>query len=167
MKRDFQIKEIDELEIPIIQDLTKRIWPQTYSHIISQSQIDYMLEMMYSTSSLEKQIRAGNKFFIVYDNTEPVGFTSYSKENVADTFKLQKLYVLPEKQDAGFGKALLHHVLADVKKNGGKHLILQVNRHNNKAIAFYERNGFIVELNADFDIGNGFQMNDYIMGILL
>jgi ribosomal protein S18 acetylase RimI-like enzyme len=42
-------------------------------------------------------------------------------------------------------------------------LRLQVNRQNYKAINFYFRNGFIIESIADFDIGDGYFMNDFIM----
>jgi hypothetical protein len=37
-----------------------------------------------------------------------------------------------------------------------------VNRYN-KARAFYEKLGFVVIDEKDFDIGNGYFMNDYVM----
>ena len=40
---------------------------------------------------------------------------------------------------------------------------LQVNRSNFKAINFYFKKGFVIESAADFDIGNGFFMNDFVM----
>jgi hypothetical protein len=40
---------------------------------------------------------------------------------------------------------------------------LTVNRKNYKAINFYFKNGFTIKEIADFDIGNGFFMNDFIM----
>jgi ribosomal protein S18 acetylase RimI-like enzyme len=48
-----------------------------------------------------------------------------------------------------------------MKKNA-KALQLQVNRFN-KAKEFYEKLGFTVIKTADFDIGNGYFMNDYVM----
>ena len=162
-----RIVEISAAQIPLIQELTQRVWPQTYKSIISEVQIEFMLEMMYSTAALQKQMREGHHFLVIYDNQEAAGFASFAKEIKADTFKLHKLYVLQEKQHLGFGRGLLLKVKEEVKKRNGTHLILQVNRTNKKAIAFYERNGFEIELSADFDIGNGFQMNDYIMGIQL
>ena len=161
------IFEIDEEQIPLIQELTRNVWPQTYRPIISESQIEFMLEMMYSTASLQKQIRDGHHFLVIEYAGEPVGFCSYAQVNDSTTFKLHKIYLLPEKQDLGLGKCLLLKVINAVKLKGADHLILQVNRANKKAIAFYERNGFVIEQVADFDIGNGFQMNDYIMGIQL
>lgn len=43
---------------------------------------------------------------------------------------------------------------------------LNVNR-NNPAIGFYNRLGFRILRQGDFDIGHGFYMNDYIMGMEL
>jgi hypothetical protein len=43
---------------------------------------------------------------------------------------------------------------------------LQVARKN-KAKYFYEKLGFTVIATADFDIGNGYFMNDYIMELAL
>lgn len=48
-------------------------------------------------------------------------------------------------------------------RNKGEFLQLQVNRYNVNAKAFYEKLGFAVIQEADFDIGNGFFMNDYVM----
>ncbi len=47
----------------------------------------------------------------------------------------------------------------------GRHtLVLQVNKRNTGAIAFYRRAGFEVVREAVFDIGAGFVMDDYVMG---
>ena len=43
-----------------IRSVSERTWPSTYGHIISQAQIDFMLDWMYSNESLEK-----DKFYIV------------------------------------------------------------------------------------------------------
>jgi ribosomal protein S18 acetylase RimI-like enzyme len=40
---------------------------------------------------------------------------------------------------------------------------LQVNRQNYTAINFYFKLGFTIERVADFDIGHGFFMNDFVM----
>ena len=41
---------------------------------------------------------------------------------------------------------------------------LNVNRHN-RALHFYERMGMRVLREGDFPIGDGYYMNDYIMGL--
>jgi GNAT superfamily N-acetyltransferase len=76
--------------------------------------------------------------------------------------KLNKLYVLPEAQGTGAGKALLNQCIEVAKSAGSSSLFLQVNKLNN-AYTFYLKYGFIKEAEFKFDIGNGFFMDDYVM----
>ena len=153
-------------DIPLIKELTFAIWPQTYRSIISQQQIDYMLDMMYSTASLQKQMEEdGCTFIIVYDEKEPVGFASYVESDPA-IWKLNKIYVLPSQQGKGTGKFIINYIISQIKKESAKALQLQVNR-DNKAKHFYEKLGFKVIQTANFDIGNGYFMNDYVMELPL
>lgn len=152
-------------DIPLIRELTFAIWPQTYSSIISQAQIDYMLDMMYSPASLQKQMEDGCAFIIVHDTDTPVAFAAYH-EPKPQIFKLDKIYILPSQQGKGTGKFIINYITTEIKKLGAKALQLQVNRHNN-AKNFYEKLGFTIIDTADFDIGNGYFMNDYVMELYL
>jgi len=153
-------------DIPLIRQLTFAIWPQTYSSIISKEQIDYMLEQMYDPATLQKQIEEdGCTFIIVYDDKEPVAFASYN-ETEPTTWKLNKIYILSTQQGKGTGKFIIHFIIDEIKAKGAKALQLQVNREN-KAKDFYEKLGFKIIQTADFDIGNGYFMNDYVMELSL
>ncbi|MEO6252503.1 MAG: GNAT family N-acetyltransferase [Ferruginibacter sp.] len=159
-------------DIPLIRKLTFSIWPQTYASIISKEQLDYMLDMIYSPASLQKQMQeAGCTFIIVYDDKEPVAFASYNEvkpltEPRGLTWKLNKIYILPSQQGKGTGKFMINYIVDEIKPLHAKALQLQVNRQN-KAKDFYAKLGFTIIETADFDIGNGFFMNDYIMELLL
>ena len=157
----FEIRNATVKDIPLLRELTFRVWPQTYANILTQEQIDYMLEMMYSADALEKQIAEGCQFIIVYENGNPAGFASY-QETESGVWKLHKIYILPNQQGKGTGKFVLNHIITAIKQLNAKALQLQVNRHN-KARDFYEKLGFAVIKIADFDIGNGYFMNDYVM----
>lgn len=156
-----KIRKATSKDIPLIRELTFKVWPQTYAAIISREQIEYMLEMMYSEASLLKQMNEGCRFIIAYDNNEPVGFAS-CQETEPSLFKLHKIYVLNSQQGKGTGKFMIEYLLNDIHQKGGSALQLQVNRHN-KARNFYEKLGFVTIQEADFDIGNGYFMNDYVM----
>jgi GNAT superfamily N-acetyltransferase len=148
-----------------IRSVSERTWPSTYGHIISQEQIDFMLDWMYSDASLEKQMNTGCEFYIASkqnDNgdIDAIGFCSVSPEEGAH--KLNKLYVLPIAQGTGAGKALLNKAIDFAKAAGSTSLFLQVNKQNT-AYTFYLKKGFIKELEFKFDIGNGFYMDDYVM----
>lgn len=155
------IRNTTTADIPLIRELTFKVWPQTYAAIISLEQIDYMLEMMYSETSLQKQMTDGCQFIIVYDVAEPVGFASY-QEIEPSIFKLHKIYVLTSQQGKGTGKFLINWILNEIQKKKAISLQLQVNR-DNKARVFYEKLGFTIINEKDLNIGNGYFMRDFIL----
>ena len=103
----------------------------------------------------------GSEFIFVYDDEEAVGFAAYLPKGHG-VYKLDKIYVLPSQQGKGTGRFVIDHLIDELKQTGATALQLQVNR-DNKAKSFYEKLGFIVVDYQDFDIGNGFFMNDYVM----
>ncbi|MER3499120.1 MAG: hypothetical protein C4308_11045 [Chitinophagaceae bacterium] len=156
------LRSASQKDIPLIRDLTYKVWPQTYATILSKDQIEYMLHKMYSEASLMEQMgKEKHEFVIVSDNKTPVGFASFS-ETEPGIFKLHKIYILPEQQSKGVGRFVINQVIAAIKRKGGKALQLNVNR-NNKAKVFYEKLGFVVIKEEDIDIGSGYFMNDYVM----
>jgi N-acetylglutamate synthase-like GNAT family acetyltransferase len=158
----YQIKKAITKDIPLIRELTFRVWPQTYASILTQEQIDYMLDMMYSEGSLLKQItEQGCQFIIVYEDGNPVGFASYNEEE-PQRWKLNKIYILQNQQGKGTGKFVINYIIEEIKKQNAASLFLQVNQYNN-AKSFYERLGFREVDFINLDIGKGFFMNDFIM----
>ena len=156
------IKKAGVEDIPLIRELCFKIWPQTYAAIISKEQIGYMLELMYSESSLKKQMtEEGCRFIFVYDDERPIGFASFGQVEPG-IFKLHKLYILPDQQGKGTGKFVIDHIISTIKAENISALRLQVNRRN-KAKDFYEKIGFTVLYEFDFPIGNGYVMDDYLM----
>jgi RsiW-degrading membrane proteinase PrsW (M82 family)/ribosomal protein S18 acetylase RimI-like enzyme len=148
-------------DIPLIRDLSLKVWPQTYSSILTTEQIDYMLAMMYSEHSLLNQMKQQHEFIIVNDGQEPVGFASFSLAEPG-VYKLHKIYLLPDMQGKGAGKFVIQEIIKAMVRKGGRILQLNVNR-NNQAKLFYEKLGFRVIREEDIDIGKGYFMNDYIM----
>jgi len=158
------IRKATKEDIETIQSIAKITWAITYT-FLPQGQIEYMLELMYSNNSLLEQMSNKHQFYVAIADENIIGFASVSKQD-ENICKLNKLYVLPTTQKKGAGKALLQMVLAYAKENGAKEIQLQVNRNNN-AKDFYLQQGFTILYEADFEIGNGFFMNDYVMGFKL
>ncbi len=157
------LRRAKEEDLSIIRNLAEQIWPAAYSDIISQGQIEFMLEKMYNQGELLTQLREGHTFFIASDAHEDVGFAGFSIiDSEQHIFKLHKLYVLPKMHGKGVGKILINEVFDKVKAENGKFLQLNVNKAN-KAKDFYEKAGFYIKYSTVLDIGNGFYMDDYVM----
>ncbi|MFN5422947.1 MAG: GNAT family N-acetyltransferase [bacterium] len=152
-------------DISLIQELSHEIWHEVYPSVISSEQIDYMLEIMYSNSSLEDQlITQGHSFILLEIEGKAAGFASYSikSESEPERYRLHKLYVRPNLHGMGLGKSLVKHICHDTIQQGGTELELNVNKKN-QAVSFYKHLGFQVEKEVKIDIGKGFVMDDYIM----
>jgi ribosomal protein S18 acetylase RimI-like enzyme len=161
------IKSASIDDVVTIQKLAAVIWPVTYKEILSADQLDYMLQKFYSTEALQDQmLTKGHQFFVLINNNKDnIGYAAVSNEN-AGTFKLQKLYVLPNQQGKNFGRMLLSEIISFCRKKGAISLILNVNRYN-KARFFYEKFGFKIIDEVDISIGNNYFMNDYVMELNL
>ena len=162
-----EIRKASVDEIVLIQALAKQTFPATYKEIISQQQIDFMMDWMYSIPNLRKQMDEGHLYFILYleNGSVPAGYVSIQKQG-EDLFHLQKIYVLPEFQGMNLGKALFEHAVAEIKRDHPEPCTMELNvNRNNKAVAFYEKMGMHKARQGDFPIGKGFYMNDYIMAM--
>lgn len=149
-----------EKDISTIQALAHEIWNDHYPAIIGQEQVDYMLNHMYAADSMLAQMQSGQQFFLVLDNENPIGFASVENKGSGNYF-LNKCYIKTSTQRSGVGSYVIHEILRNYPDCS--ELRLQVNRQNYKAINFYFKMGFVIEQVADFDIGDGYFMNDFIM----
>jgi RimJ/RimL family protein N-acetyltransferase len=147
-------------DIPIIYKLAEKIWYDHYLTIITAEQIEYMLHKFYSPAALEKLMKDGQIFYLIQDEKESsIGYLAIT-QNQPDFWFMNKFYIRTDLQGKGFGAEVLK--LWEVKANP-KELSLQVNRKNFKSINFYFKSGFTIKEVADFDIGNGYSMDDFIM----
>ena len=161
-----QFKKADRDLISTIEKLAQEIFPATYATILSGEQIDYMMEWMYSSGSIEKQMAQGHVYHIAYYDGEPVGYTSVQmvEEGV---WHLQKIYLKPGMQGKSVGNQMFLNAVDYIRQNSQLPCTveLNVNRNNTKAIRFYEHMGMYKASQGDFPIGNGYYMNDYIMAL--
>jgi len=152
-------------QIPIIRKIAFATWPNAFESVISNEQIEYMLGLMYSSEELAKRMAHKNRdFYLCKQEDEFVGFLVLEKDyNEKKQFKIEKVYVLPEKQGLGIGKFLFAFTEKRMREEGYSKLILDVNRGNTTAVEFYKKQGFSIVNSMNTDIGNGFLMEDYLM----
>ena len=156
------IRKAAESDISAISELAEKIWWPSYRNIISDEQISFMLNDMYSAESLKVQMNSGIEFLIVERENIPLAFAGYSLTDPENqVYKLHKLYVLPTEQGRGTGRKLIEQVSSLATAKGGKILELNVNR-GNPAHHFYSKIGFDIYQTVDISYHH-FILNDYIM----
>ncbi|WP_395811355.1 GNAT family N-acetyltransferase [Daejeonella sp.] len=156
------IRQATDSDIQAINELAEKIWWPSYRNIISDEQISFMLNDMYSSESLREQMNSGIEFLLVERDKLPLAFAGFSETDTKNqVFKLHKLYVLPTEQGQGTGRKLIEQVSSLAKAKGGKILELNVNR-GNPAHHFYSRIGFDIYQTLDINYHH-FVLNDYVM----
>ncbi len=155
--------QIKANQLPIVIELTKKIWPVAYGTILSKAQLDFMIQKFYNETALQELMQKGHVFYLAQDEKENyVGFVSYEINSVPDKTKIHKIYVLPETQGTGLGRQFFELVKEQAKENNQNAIFLNVNKYNN-ALHFYTKLGFSIVNDEVIDIGEGYVMDDYIM----
>lgn len=161
--RDYPVRVATRSDLPVLAALADRIWRAYYPGIISQGQIEYMLERGYAVPTLEDELESGVLFPLIYDRKNAIGFAAYGPTDTPLKAKLHKLYLDTAYHGFGLGQILLEWIESSARLNRYTHLALQVNKNNAKGIAAYRRRGYTIEREVVVDIGQGYLMDDYVM----
>lgn len=151
-------------DFKIIKEIAYATWPDVYGKILSKEQLNFMLSASYSEETLsDNMINKKHHFILVYDEAICIGFASYEHNYLGKKeTRLHKIYLLPEAQGKGAGRALIDVVATYALENDSKIISLNVNRFNN-ACTFYQKMGFTIVGEEDIEIGQGYLMEDYKM----
>ncbi|MGO4708789.1 GNAT family N-acetyltransferase, partial [Chryseobacterium sp. 2TAF14] len=130
--------------IPLIQDLARRSWKNAYAEILSDEQMEYMLNTMYSEAEISAHLSNPDyHYYLVFDEilNEYDGFIGFENHYEENTTKLHRIYLVPESKGKGLGRKTLEFLNEKVNEIGDKRIILNVNKHNS-AQKFYESQGY-------------------------
>ncbi|OQS32708.1 GNAT family N-acetyltransferase [Chromobacterium haemolyticum] len=168
MSQSVCLEPLTSADFPILATLAGEIWHQHFISMISREQIEYMLAGRYVPEKLSAYLDAPDRWFgLLKLDGRAVGYCSYALTATPGEMKLEQLYLLAEMRGRGLGAYMLDAVERAARQRGCHTLVLTVNKHNAGSIAVYQRRGFLVREEAEFDIGNGFVMDDYVMEKLL
>ncbi len=160
----FSIRRANLAEAEIIHQLAHQIYYPTYTGILSDDQMKFMLERSYSVQALQESMQTDQDFYLAFDKKSTVGFMAL-KDKDEDILRIEKLYLLPQTQGKGFGKELISCAIAKAKLKNKERVQLNVNR-GNKAYYFYLKMGFTVVQEIDIPYFD-YILDDYVMEIHL
>lgn len=148
-----------------IQELAacaKDIWNEFFVSIISQEQINYMVDKFQSYPALKKAIEEeGYLYYLAYDEGRLVGFCGVRKDE--ERLFLSKLYVRKEMRGKKLSSLLLSKAIDYARQQQLKAIYLTCNKFNTNSIEVYKHKNFHIIDAVQTDIGKGFIMDDYIL----
>ena len=152
-----EVNNIRELAV-----LADEIWHEYWTCILSEEQINYMVNEFQSEKSINKQIKNENYiYFYIISDGKKTGYIGLSKRK--EYLFLSKFYIKKEYRHKGIGSIAFNFIKDFAVKESYKQIILTVNKHNKNTISASNKWGFKTIESVVTDIGNGFAMDDYIM----
>ena len=89
-----------------------------------------------------------------------MGFFAYYPREGA--LYLSKIYLYKTERGKGYSRAILDYLKEVEAASSLTAIELNVNKHNDRSIAVYEKLGFTRLREEKLDIGQGFYMDDYV-----
>ena len=156
-----QITLQDEKRGEDLSHMASSIVKEFFDPIIGAKQNDYMINLFQTVSAIKEQLDSGYTYYIVKDPCEEAGFLAfYPREGM---LYLSKFYLKNSKRGRGYAGHMLGFVRKKAAEMGLGEIFLNVNK-NNPAVEIYRHMGFQILRKEKNDIGNGFYMDDYVMG---
>ena len=154
-------------QLTALAELADVIWHEFFPGIISDRQIDYMVEKFQSFEAMKRQIaEQGYHYFAVVMDEIPVGYYAVAKQPDGSLL-LSKLYLRADMRRKGLASMMFREVRRYARREGIELIKLTVNRNNTHAIEVYKHFGMRLIDEQKFDIGGGFYMDDHIYGIMV
>lgn len=154
--------EVKEQNIDVLADLASEIWHEYWVEILSEEQIDYMVEKFQSSSAIQSQVNYENyKYYLITTDGINAGYFGISFKK--DYLFLSKLYIKKDFRHSGIGTKAFKKIKEIASEKDYKSIQLTVNKYNKNTINVYTKWGFRTINAVVSDIGSGFVMDDYIM----
>ncbi len=139
---EYEIRPATLADVPGIAEVARHTWNVTYAQSIAAHNREQFLERAYSHYALRQAIRRESRWFYVALQMETVvGFAHYLRRFDAEG-ELARIYVHPDHQRRGIGRALLAIGLGAMAADGVGRCYVSVAVDNAGARAFYEKFGF-------------------------
>jgi ribosomal protein S18 acetylase RimI-like enzyme len=139
-----EIREATPADASEIAAVAEEAWHEVHAPIIGKQRTEAFLTRYYDTESLREVIDSDGWSTHVADaGDELAGFVSGGPDDERpDLFYLNRIYLRRAYWGNGIGSRLLGAFERDVATRGYGEMSLRVMVENDRAVQFYERNGF-------------------------
>lgn len=155
-------------------ELIARIGSETFleshGHSASAKDIESFITKTYNKEAITTEFKNQNAhYYIILVNGKVAGFSKVEIDAVSpfvqetNITKLQRIYLLKEFYGQNLGAKLFDFNIEFSKKNNQKGIWLAVWVENNRAIKFYEKKGFKIVGDYDFEISKTHSNPNHIM----
>ncbi|WP_234648883.1 GNAT family N-acetyltransferase [Dyadobacter sp. CY356] len=168
-----ELVKITPSDLEELQKLGKQTFLETFAPFNSEEDIQHYLQTGFTDMKLLEEIaNPGSAFYFAKLNNSPIGYLKLNFGNAqtelkdSEALEIERIYVLKEFQGQKAGQFLFTEALKIARNHGLKYIWLGVWEKNEKAIKFYEKNGFVAFDKHSFVLGSDIQ-TDVMMKLSL
>ena len=156
------IREIySEADVRRLAKAAREVWREANVAFCTPEQVEYMIEKYQSFEAITGQLMQGYRYFLFEEDGDILGY--FGVQAQGERLFLSKFYILKQNRGRGLFSLGLERMCELCREENLGAIYLTVNRNNTRACEVYLHKGFKVIAEEDNPIGEGFEMNDYIM----
>ena len=145
------IRKANHEDIADLKKLVDKLVPNNFNGFLNTSQIDYMIEKLYTQKALLDALDSGTDYFVATCYGVDCGVVSVLKHG-PNLFLMHKIYVDEGYYGKGVGTALLHRIKEYVSSKVLPCTIELVINSHNPSREFYLKNGFVKVRDTELDL---------------
>ncbi|MDI2111941.1 GNAT family N-acetyltransferase [Commensalibacter nepenthis] len=160
------IEHVAITQVHVLQSIAQKSFFDTFYMVNSKEDMDDYLQNNLSVERLSSELNNPfSQFYMVKIEEEYVGYIKLNFGMAQNEFKedhaieIERLYILHEYHGQKIGQALFSHAMSIAASKKVDYVWLGVWEHNHKAIAFYQKNGFVAFSKHPFILGQDEQVD--------
>ena len=170
---DIQIVSVTVNEVEKLQAISRTTFSQTFDEHNSPEDMEAYLNKSYAIDQLTREINNPNsEFYFAVDGETVVGYlkvnigTAQTENKDNEGFEIERIYVDQAYLGKKIGQLLFNKAVDLAKYKKSKYVWLGVWEENHRALAFYQKNGFVPFDKHIFKLGND-EQTDIMMKLAL
>ena len=134
-------------------------WREAYRGIVPDEYLDSLSIDRRESAWRQNLLAADTSTWVAQESDATVGWISVGPSRDTDagisTGEIWAVYVAPGCWGKGMGRSLCEHAEQHLREEGFMEVTLWVLEHNERAVKFYESNGFVLDMGATKEIERG------------
>lgn len=158
------IRKATASDLSQLQTVSRDTFLETYTATNTAENMQQYVAEKLSTAQLSSELQNPNcEFYFAADHDDIIGYLKLNagkaQKNLQDdsAIEIERIYVLKAYQGKNIGQLLYQKAIAVAADKGVKYIWLGVWEENHKAIAFYQKNGFVEFDKCTFKLGQEVQ----------
>lgn len=145
-----EVKKCTVEDLQILQKVSVETFRDTFQDQNTEEDLYNYLEKAYNTEQLTSELlNQQSEFYFVFNRNDLAGYLkinineAQSETKGEDALEIERIYILPQFKGKGLGKILIQQAVGRAQFHRKTNIWLGVWEHNQAALAFYKKLGFV------------------------